>query len=226
MTENYDETTKRAICCWMCGQWTTMKVLFGETIGAMVYSSSICVSSEFANGRNLRPAPSGVELHMLKGGFTVCVECVNRLARLCGDVTKCYVEEHMKRHEMQLTEVADFDTGLVSTEKRNFPFGCWLKQFPDVDVRQRWKSLDLSTLFKLGYRLQGQVSFGEPEFREFVDRFCSQSGDSSPEFMNHLNDHISAPAHLLHRLVGMRATIFDVSIVLAQRQLISDPRLS
>lgn len=204
--------------CWYCGQWrTTQHVFWGETIGAMVYSSSICVSSRYAHGLDLLPNSPEIDLHSTYCGLKICDECVYRLARSCGTLPDSYIDEHLERDELKLTEVADFDTGLMTWQERLYPFGCWLRTYPDVNVRQRWESLDLPTLYELGFRLQGKVDFGEPEFQQFVDRFCSEASDASPEFFDHITKHITAPSHLLRRLAGLRAVVFDVSIVQAKR---------
>jgi hypothetical protein len=215
----YTADGPEAKLCWYCGQWRTTHVFWGETIGGMVYSSSICVSLRYANGLDLQPRPPEIDLHTTYGGLKICDECVYRLATSCGTLPDSYIEEHRQRYELQLTEVANFDTGLMTLQERIFRFGCWLRTFPDVNVRQRFQSLELAKLYDLGFRLQGKVDFGEPEFQQFVDRFCSEESDASPEFLDHITKHITAPSPLLRRLAGLRAVIFDVSIVLSQRWL-------
>lgn len=203
--------------CWLCGQSTNRIACNGETIGSMVYTAHILVSLEI--GENLGkpiPLPQHLTDHVTKDCLQVCTKCIADLGSQVGHLPTEYVSAHLYRSEEQLTDIADIDTGLKSWKDAIYPFGCWLRGFPDIDVRQKFYSMDLGELFERGFRFDGKVSFGEEEFARFLSRFASGTSEASNEFLEHVSDHIKVSEESQRReLAKVRAVVYDVSVWLA-----------
>ena|GEM_PF-7016878 len=200
--------------CWYCGQYRMKVVPGGLSIGEMVYSSNIINSRALVDD----PFAARQEHHdaARKSNCVMCYKCLERYAFEIGTLDKEYVEQHVSNEERQEIEIVDTDTFLLPWEEKKFPFGCWLYQYPDIDVRKKFWSLSLAELYIRGFRLAGEVWFGNWEADQLLTKFTA-TGESvavPEEFIEHVVatihvDDSSFPERLAH----LRAVAFDVSIM-------------
>jgi hypothetical protein len=188
----------------------------------MVYSSPATVSSEVIVAFNEKLPPISAQMcdHAIKDVLRICDACLSGLAEKVDELPASYVAAHLARHEDQRSDIADVDAGISSWIDVVYPFGCWLKTFPDVDVNRKFYALDLGELFEKGLRFIGRASFGEPEFSHFLSRFATGTSNWTDEFVRHFGNHIIVDNEThLKELAKVRAVVFDVSVFLAAREM-------
>lgn len=201
--------------CWYCGSRERAIAAIGNAIGNMVYSSDITPSLNMI-GEYLGTFPAmtnEVNDHLLRDRMQICDECLTRLFDQVKGLPKEYIDNQLHNYDLQRSEVADFDTCLISWDDRHYPYGCWLQCFPDTDVMQKFQSLELGELFRRGLRFHGKVLFGREEFVHFLQRFATGTCIASHEFLEHVAEHIIiSDGQSFHNFAKVRAVIYDVSI--------------
>jgi len=215
--------------CWFCGTTNHRIKVQGNAIGNMVYSSHISASAAplgktFAD---LPTIPPRVLDHVVKDRLQICEECINSIAVRVGELPNEYVDAHLQRKAEQSPDIADVDMGLKSWRQVAQPFGCWLRDYPAIDVWEKYYSLDLGDLYQRGFRFAGEVTFGDDEFRVFLKRFAAGTSQGSDEFFEHVSRHLVVPNELLAQVARVRAVVYDVSIWSAiHRAQIKDPQMN
>ena len=208
------EVGGRSLCiCWFCGH-SSIHFREGKSIGEMVYSSDIHISSELASEEGAPLTEQHFET--LRSAVKICNDCFDRLAESVGPLPADYLRQHARRKELQEWETADTDTHLFPWQNREFPYGCWLTGLPDIGVKSRFSSLPLGHLYECGFRFSGQLSFGKREASLLIDRFAqNEQGVHIPSgFVDHVRDSIYVDDDsFAFRLAGLKAAIFDVAIV-------------
>lgn len=207
------DIAREGTLCWYCGQYR-MKVVPGRSIGEMVYSSHIHNSRELADG-TVQDCQDHHDAAM-KSTCVMCYECLQSYAFEIGALDSEYVEHHLANNESQNCEVVDSDTHLLPLQEKKFPFGCWLYQYPDIDVRKKFWSLSLAELYIRGFRLAGEVWFGNWEADQLLTKFAA-TGESVAVPEGFI-EHVAATIHVDDssfpgRLARLRAVAFDVSIM-------------
>ena len=199
--------------CWFCGSYQTFYSV-GRSIGEMVYSSNMNLSRERANGEI--DEILDVHFESLRTKSKLCFKCLRQFLSELGSPDKLYVESQLKNEYQQFIEVIDVDTFLTHWNQNKYPFGCWISDFSDIDIKVKYQSLTIGELYSRGLRFSGELWFDPLEANQLINRYSDHSDEipSPPEgFVDHINSifHVD-DKHFAIGLADVKAKVYDISI--------------
>ncbi|MAT13841.1 MAG: hypothetical protein CMJ46_01060 [Planctomyces sp.] len=218
-----DQPVQQSELCWFCGAWR-QNYWRGSSVGEMIYSSEINISSELAYGWDdtIRPCH-----HSAKESICViCENCARRFAAGAGLVEAEYVRQVQSHEPHQFIEEMNTDTLLnCPSQPKEYPFGCWIMHYPDIGIRLKFESLTMLELFQLGYRFRGKIHLNIPECELFFARFDIPEYsrvDVPKDFIDHIDETMDADNvyygvtnmrdGFSTRFAQLRACVYDVSV--------------
>ncbi len=200
-----------AAICWFCGIRRNEEMQIGADMRVMLCSSYILHQP---NGRETR-SDGGIPIDPYYWKCRICRDCLSERYSEIETISDDEREFHERRARRHITQMCNYETGLIGQSDRTRRFGCWFCYYPYSREARRYQSLSMAQLFDAGLRLNGTFRCNNTDLVAFLDHFGNPmaEGMSSRGCLSHFASAFAGTGDEdIDRLCTVRACIYDLSV--------------